>query len=121
MFAPDTHLDRLPRALAKLEGDGSTESSDWWRERCAELLDNARALPPRRLLRWPALCKTMHMKHGVEHDSYYQFLLEHDFWHERWSRGILETPVGGYIPYKLNVSTSPQLIQHAFHLAYFMT
>lgn len=123
MESKGRHVERIPDVLTELLASWSSSGpdlNDYWRGICENLIECSRSMPATSFLRWPAIKQTMHMTHRPEHDTYYQFLLEHDRWHDRWSLGLQETPVGGYIPYKLNITTSPQLVQHNFHLAYFM-
>lgn len=90
-----------------------------WYLICTRLFMAAKEGNPREFLRWEIINSTMHMPNRIEFSKWYDYLKKLDDWETRWSSAIKETPIGNPIPFLEDSLTSPELIQHAFHLAFF--
>jgi hypothetical protein len=74
---------------------------------------------PRAFLHWPVIRDTMFVSSGRTAWTELNVLRRHEDWHDRWSKAIVESPLGCPPPFLVYPKSSGNLIHHAYHLMQF--
>lgn len=111
------HNDIFKTFLLEIEKStlASDAATEHWRNRCAQIKEDARQRNRFNFLRWPSLTDFSVPESYVPAECY-DTLRQHPDWAERWFPLTRETKLGSPKDFSRDFGTSPILVQHAYHL-----